>query len=90
VADVVVLASALGRFYATGSREGIDGYSDRALARVWKAERFSWWLTNLTHRFPHMDGFDRQMQLAELEYLRSSRAARSAFAENYVGLPLEV
>jgi p-hydroxybenzoate 3-monooxygenase len=90
VADVVVLASALGRFYATGSREGVDGYSDRALARVWKAERFSWWLTNLTHRFPHMDGFDRQMQLAELAYLRSSRAARSAFAENYVGLPLEV
>ena len=90
VADVVVLASALDRFYATGSREGIDGYSERALSRVWKAERFSWWLTNLTHRFPHMDGFDRQMQLAELEYLRSSRAARSAFAENYVGLPLEV
>jgi len=90
VADVVVLANALGRLYATGSCEGVDGYSDRALARVWKAERFSWWLTNLTHRFPHMDGFDRQMQLAELAYLRSSRAARSAFAENYVGLPLEV
>lgn len=90
VADVVVLADALRRFYSTGSQQGIDGYSDRALARVWKAERFSWWLTNLTHRFPHMDGFDRQMQLAELEYLRSSRAARSTFAENYVGLPLEV
>jgi p-hydroxybenzoate 3-monooxygenase len=89
-ADVIVLADALRRFYATGSQEGIDRYSDRALARVWKAERFSWWLTNLTHRFPHMDGFDRQMQLAELEYLRSSRAARSSFAENYVGLPLEV
>ena len=89
VADVVVLAKALAGFYAAGSRDGIDGYSDRALARVWKAERFSWWLTNLTHRFPHMDGFDRQMQLAELAYLRSSRAARSAFAENYVGLPLE-
>jgi p-hydroxybenzoate 3-monooxygenase len=90
VADVVVLAHALSRFYASGSRAEIDGYSDRALSRVWKAERFSWWLTNLTHRFPHMDGFDRQMQLAELEYLRGSRAARSAFAENYVGLPLEV
>jgi p-hydroxybenzoate 3-monooxygenase len=90
VADVIVLADALRRFYATGSSAGIDGYSDRALARVWKAERFSWWLTHLTHRFPHMDGFDRQMQLAELEYLRSSRAARSSFAENYVGLPLEI
>ena len=90
VADVVVLADALRRLYTTGSHEGIDRYSERALARVWKAERFSWWLTNLTHRFPHMDGFDRQMQLAELEYLRSSRAARSSFAENYVGLPLEL
>jgi p-hydroxybenzoate 3-monooxygenase len=88
VADVVVLADAFRRFYASGARDGIDGYSDRALARVWKAERFSWWLTHLTHRFPHMDGFDRQMQLAELAYLRSSRAARSAFVENYVGLPL--
>ena len=90
VADVVVLAQALRHFYTTGLQDGIEQYSDRALARVWKAERFSWWLTNLTHRFPHMDGFDRQMQLAELEYLRSSRAARSSFAENYVGLPLEV
>jgi p-hydroxybenzoate 3-monooxygenase len=90
VADVIVLADALQRFYSTGSQAGIDGYSDRALARVWKAERFSWWLTNLTHRFPHMDGFDRQMQLAELEYLRTSPAARSTFAENYVGLPLEL
>jgi p-hydroxybenzoate 3-monooxygenase len=90
VADVVVLADALRRYYAGGSRAGIDGYSDRALARVWKAERFSWWLTQLTHRFPDMDGFDRQMQLAELAYLRSSSAARSAFIENYVGLPLEV
>jgi len=89
-ADVMVLADALRRYYATGSAAGIDGYSDRALARVWKAERFSWWLTHLTHRFPQMDGFDRQMQLAELEYLRSSRAARSSFAENYVGLPLEL
>jgi p-hydroxybenzoate 3-monooxygenase len=88
-ADVTILAGALRRYYSAGSRDGIDGYSDRALARVWKAERFSWWLTNLTHRFPHMDGFDRQMQLAELEYLRGSRAARTAFAENYVGLPLD-
>jgi p-hydroxybenzoate 3-monooxygenase len=90
VADVVVLGDALRSYYASGSQDGIDHYSDRALARVWKAERFSWWLTHLTHRFPHMDGFDRQMQLAELSYLRSSRVARSAFVENYVGLPLAV
>ena len=90
VADVVVLARALTAFYASGLRDGIDEYSGRALSRVWKAERFSWWLTNLTHRFPCMDGFDRQMQLAELEYLRTSQAARRAFAENYVGLPLDL
>jgi p-hydroxybenzoate 3-monooxygenase len=69
---------------------GIDAYSERALDRVWKAERFSWWLTNLTHRFPEMDSFDRRMQLAEFAYLRNSRAAQVSFAENYVGLPLEV
>ena len=90
VADVIVLANAFRQFYAAGSADGIERYSDRALSRVWKAERFSWWLTQLTHRFPHMDGFDRQMQLAELAYLRTSRAGRSAFVENYVGLPLEV
>jgi p-hydroxybenzoate 3-monooxygenase len=88
VADVAILARALCSFYADGAKDGLDGYSTRALGRIWKAERFSWWLTHLTHRFPEMDGFDRQMQLAELEYLRSSRSAQSAFAENYVGLPL--
>ena len=90
VADVVVLADALKSFYAAGSSEGIDSYSTRALERVWKAERFSWWLTNLTHRFPQMDEFDRRMQLAEFSYLRHSRAAQMSFAENYVGLPLAV
>ena len=58
-----------------------------ALARVWKAVRFSWWFTNLMHRFPDADGFGRQMQVAELAYLRGSRAAATAMAENYVGLP---
>lgn len=87
-ADVIVLARALSAFYASGTTREIDDYSARALDRIWKAERFSWWLTHLTHRFPHMDGFDRQMQVAELEYLRQSRAAQSVFAENYVGLPL--
>jgi p-hydroxybenzoate 3-monooxygenase len=88
VADVVVLAEALTSYYATGNTDGIDGYARRALDRVWKAERFSWWLTNLTHRFPHMDSFDRHMQIAEFSYLRGSRAAQTSFAENYVGLPL--
>ena len=89
VADVIVLAQALAAHYSTGTTQAIDNYSARALGRVWKAERFSWWLTQLTHRFPHMDGFDRQMQIAELEYLRHSRAAKTVFAENYVGLPLD-
>jgi p-hydroxybenzoate 3-monooxygenase len=90
VADVSVLAAALGAFYQQGRTDCIDGYPRRALERVWKAERFSWWLTNLTHRFPHMDDFDRRMQQAEFTYLRGSRAAQVSFAENYVGLPLEV
>jgi p-hydroxybenzoate 3-monooxygenase len=89
VADVVVLAEALAMFYEHGDWQGLDHYAARALDRVWKAERFSWWLTNLTHRFPHMDGFDRRMQVAEFAYLRGSRAAQTSFAENYVGLPLE-
>jgi p-hydroxybenzoate 3-monooxygenase len=87
-ADVIVLAEAFAEYFRAKSSAGIDQYSDRVLARVWKAERFSWWLTHLTHRFPQMDGFDRQLQVAELEYLRTSRAAQAAFAENYVGLPL--
>jgi p-hydroxybenzoate 3-monooxygenase len=88
-ADVAVLGAALTSFYARKNSAGIDAYAQRALARVWKAERFSWWLTNLTHRFPQMDAFDRQMQIAEFAYLRGSRAAQIAFAENYVGLALE-
>jgi p-hydroxybenzoate 3-monooxygenase len=89
VADVIFLAEALAMFYRTGSGRGIEGYSARALARVWKAERFSWWFTSITHRFPEMDGFARKMQVAELNYLRGSRAAQTMLAENYVGLPLE-
>jgi p-hydroxybenzoate 3-monooxygenase len=89
VADVVILADALAAWYGTGDARCLDDYSRRALDRVWKAERFSWWLTKLTHRFPNMDVFERQMQLAELSYLRQSRAAQASFAENYVGLPLD-
>jgi p-hydroxybenzoate 3-monooxygenase len=89
VSDVVMLSEALVEHFHEGSDAGIDGYSARALARVWKAERFSWWFTSLTHRFPDRDGFDRKMQIAELAYIKGSRAAQITLAENYVGLPLE-
>ncbi len=96
VSDVIFLAEALVERYAgngSGSTAGIDGYSARALARVWRAERFTWWFTSLMHRFAGkngegMDGFDRRMQSAELEYLADSKAARAVFIENYIGLPL--
>ena len=85
--DVHYLAEALTAFYRGNTKE-VDSYSSRALARVWKAERFSWWMTKLLHRFPEEGDFGRRMQLAELEYIASSRAAQTALAENYVGLPL--
>lgn len=86
--DVGFLGEALVDFYRTGGQAGLDGYSDRALARVWKAERFSWWFTMLTHRFPDQTEFDRKMQMAEIQYIFSSEAARRVVAENYVGLPM--
>ncbi len=86
--DVAYLSDALIRWYAKGEGDGLAGYSARALARVWKSERFSWQLTRLMHRFPDGDAFDRRMQVAELDYIASSEAARTAIAENYVGLPL--
>ena len=89
VADVRILSAAFGQYYEQGCSRGIDTYSERALERVWKAERFSWWFTSITHRFPDMDGFARRLQIAELDYLRGSRAAQTVLAENYVGLPLE-
>ncbi len=89
VADVVVLGDALAAWYGAGDDTGLEDYPRRALDRVWKAERFSWWLTNLTHRFPDRDQFERHMQIAEFSYLRQSRAAQTSFAENYVGLPLD-
>jgi p-hydroxybenzoate 3-monooxygenase len=84
--DAFYLAEAFVDHYA-GSAAGIDLYSQRALARVWKAVRFSWWLTTLMHRFPETDAFARRIQLTELDYVRSSRAAQTSIAENYVGLP---
>ena len=89
VSDAVMLSEALAEFYRDGSASALDGYSARALARVWKAERFSWWFTGLTHRFPDTDAFARKMQVAELAYLRQSEALQTVFAENYVGLPLD-
>ncbi|HTK35831.1 MAG TPA: 4-hydroxybenzoate 3-monooxygenase [Caulobacteraceae bacterium] len=86
--DVAFLSDAIADHYAGKGAAGLDGYSARALARVWKAERFSWWFTGLTHRFPDMDPFARKMQIAELEYIFQSRAAQQTMAENYVGLPL--
>ncbi|MDH2130327.1 4-hydroxybenzoate 3-monooxygenase [Sphingobium yanoikuyae] len=86
--DVIMLSEALVDHYRGGSDAGLDGYSARALARVWKAERFSWWFTSITHRFPDMDGFARRIQAAEIDYIRGSQAAQRTLAENYVGLPL--
>jgi p-hydroxybenzoate 3-monooxygenase len=84
--DVRYLSQALREHYAEKSDAGLEHYSARALARVWKAERFSWWMTMLLHTFPEGD-FDQKLHRAELDYLFGSRAAATAFAENYVGLP---
>jgi p-hydroxybenzoate 3-monooxygenase len=86
--DVAYLSEALLAYFSGGTEEGLTGYSDRALARVWKSERFSWYLTRLMHRFPEDAPFDRRMQRAELDYIASSEAMQTAIAENYVGLPL--
>jgi p-hydroxybenzoate 3-monooxygenase len=88
VSDVIFMAEGLVDHYRSGNDAGLKGYSARALARVWKAERFSWWFTSVTHRFPDMDGFARRIQAAEIDYIRGSEAAQRVLAENYVGLPL--
>ena len=85
--DVHYLSTALREFYSDKSSAGIDDYSRRALTRVWKAERFSWWMTSILHRFPETDAFSARIQLAELNYLVSSPAATASLSENYVGLP---
>jgi len=85
--DVYYLWQGLKDFYHHGKSDGLDGYAEKALARVWKAERFSWWMTTMLHRFPDQPAFETKMQKAELAYLFSSRAAMTALAENYVGLP---
>ncbi len=87
-ADVAVLTRALVDWYRSGRDDGLETYSDTALRRVWKAERFSWWMTSLLHNFPDHGPFDRRMQRAELDYLTQSTAAATTLAENYVGLKL--
>jgi p-hydroxybenzoate 3-monooxygenase len=89
-ADVVVLARAIAEFYRSGRTDLLDAYSATCLRRVWKAQRFSWWMTRLFHLFPEETAFDRKRQMAELDYLASSDAAMKSLAENYVGLPMDV
>jgi p-hydroxybenzoate 3-monooxygenase len=86
--DVHYAAEALTAFFRKQDGEGVARYSDKALARVWKAERFSWSLTKLMHRFPEDGPFERAMQVAELDYISTSKAAQTSIAENYVGLPV--
>ncbi|ASP19433.1 p-hydroxybenzoate hydroxylase [Antarctobacter heliothermus] len=85
--DIHYLYNGLVQFYQSGDSAGIDSYSEKALARIWKAERFSWWMTTLLHRFPDQNAFDLKIQLADIEFLRSNRDAQSVMAQNYIGLP---
>ncbi|RWF39825.1 MAG: 4-hydroxybenzoate 3-monooxygenase [Mesorhizobium sp.] len=85
--DVRYLFAGLREFYSERSQAGLDAYSAKALARVWKAVRFSWWMTTILHRFPETGEFGQRIQEAELDYLVHSKAASTALAENYVGLP---
>jgi p-hydroxybenzoate 3-monooxygenase len=87
IADVRVLADGLGAWYGSGRMDGLDAYSATCLRRVWRAEHFSWWMTSMLHRFPDDDGgFQYRLQLSQLRYLTTSRAAATSLAENYVGL----
>ena len=86
-ADVRVLSRALAAYYRDGREDSLDAYSEKCLRRVWRAQRFSWWMTSLLHRSP--DEFDYRRQLAELDYVTSSRAAMTSLAENYAGIPME-
>lgn len=85
--DVHYLYNGLRDYYENDSSDGIDSYSQKALSRVWKAERFSWWFSSLMHKYPDQSEFDRKMQVAEIEFLRTSETAQRSMAENYVGLP---
>ena len=87
VADVRVLAAALGDFYATGDERLLRRLLRDGLRRVWRAEHFSWWMTSMLHRFPDGAGFEERLQRSQLEYVAGSRAAATTLAENYVGMP---
>src|SRR5205085_4931843 len=85
VADVAVLAHGMAEFYRSGRQELLNRYSETCLRRVWKVQRFSWWMTSMLHRFSSENEFDQRRQLAELDYLTGPRAAMTSLAENYVG-----
>jgi p-hydroxybenzoate 3-monooxygenase len=89
VADVQVLTRGLAEFYKSGKRDGLERYSATCLRRVWKVQRFSWWMTSMLHLFDTDNAFDQKRQLAELDYVTGSRAALQSLAENYVGLPMD-
>ena len=89
VSDVRNLSLALAEYYKSGSQQLLDEYSDKSLRRIWKAQRFSWWMTSMLHLSPESNPFDQRRQLAELDYVTSSRAAMTSLAENYTGLPMD-
>ncbi|ENW81088.1 4-hydroxybenzoate 3-monooxygenase [Acinetobacter sp. ANC 3929] len=88
--DIAYLSSALIQYYVEGSDQGIEEYSEKCLQRVWKAERFSWWMTHLLHRFETETEFEHKIKQAELSYILGSTAGKTTLAENYVGLPYEI
>ena len=88
-ADVPLLGRAISAFYCKGKTDLLEQYSETALKRVWKSQRFSWWMTQTLHHFPDENPFDEKRQLAGLEYITSSKAALTSLAENYVSLPLD-
>jgi p-hydroxybenzoate 3-monooxygenase len=87
--DVKLLSNALIEHYRNEGDQGLDTYSERCLRRIWRAERFSWWFTELTHRLSEDDPISEKLQAAELDYLFNSEHASRTVAENYVGLPLD-
>jgi len=87
VADVRLLSRALGGYYADHRTDLLDGYTELALRRVWRATHFSWWMTAMLHVSPHDDAFGEQLSLAQLDYVATSRAMATSLAENYTGLP---
>jgi p-hydroxybenzoate 3-monooxygenase len=89
-ADVLHLGRAFAAFYSTGKTDLLEQYSETALKRVWRSQRFSWWMTQTLHRFPDENPFDYKRQLTDLDYITSSKAALTSLAENYVGLPMEI